>query len=199
MSLAMAPTQSELDNLKDQIQEQRRLAEYQKLKQDLEEITVKAVNTQTDLDCAMQVPDTDRVLDSKSKVNSVIDKMITRACQMCSIQPVIGPVVVLLLILTGPLFLSFLADTATTHDAEFLSKVIPFLMKGSVTMIAMSFVIIRSASRSLLLPIVGMLTSAFFCTSLEASEKVLHFHFNDFIILGVASFIALLISAISVR
>ena len=199
MPLAIAPTQLELDDLKSQIQEQKRIAEYQQLKQDLEDITLKAVNTQTEVDCAMQVADTDRVLDSKSKVNSVIDKMITRACQMCSIQPVIGSLIVILLVLAGPAFLHFLAHSAQTHEATFLSKVLPFLLKGSVTMVTIGVVILRSASRSLALPLAGIATSAFFCTSLSAGEKILHFHFNDFIILGTASFIALLVSAISVR
>ena len=199
MSLAIAPSQSELDDLKAQVQEQKRLAEYQQLKQDLEAMTTRAASVENGDEDAMQVADTDRVLDSKRKANSVIDKMITRAFHMCSLQPVIGSLIVILLVLAGPAFLNFLAHSAETHEATFLSNVLPFLLKGSVTMVTIGLVILRSASRSLALPLAGMATSAFFCTSLSAGEKILHFHYNDFIILGTASFIALLVSAISVR
>ena len=60
-------TDQEIDNLKSEIETQKRQAEYAKLKQDLADITYKSANTPNEFDSAMKYPDTDKVLQSKGK------------------------------------------------------------------------------------------------------------------------------------
>lgn len=197
MITSVIPTQEQLNDLRDRINEQKRMAEYQKLKNDLEEITFKAVNTPNDLDGAMQMPDTDRALQSKRPVHSIVGKMVDRALKMCAIQPIIGNIVALLLPILGIIFLTTLNSLAIKHGIHWFSYALPYFMKSS--MIAVSLVIVVSSSRSILLPVLGMAIAGFFCSTLQGHETVLHFNFNDFLILGVASFIASLFSAIAVR
>ena len=193
----IAPTHDELSSLKDQIAEQKRALEYKKLKEDLADITMKAVNTPNDLDGAMQVPDTDRILITKRATYSMVEKIISRAAKMCAIQPIIGSVIALFFPILMMIFLGKLNTLALSHDISWLETALPYLSKSSV--VAISSVIVLSASRSLLLPLLGMILALTFCSMLQGDAVIFHYGFNDFLILGVASFVASLFSAIAIR
>lgn len=197
MSTVVIPTHDDLAILKDRLNEQKRIAEYQQLKKDLEEMTTKVVNTPSDLEGSMQVPDTDKVLVTKRLTHSIVDKIVDRALKMCAIQPIIGSIIAIMLPIGGMFFLHFLSQLASQHGVHWVAQGLPYFMKGS--MIAISLAILASASRSILLPILGMVFAGFFCSVLQGHETVLNFGFNDFLILGVTSFVASLFSTIAIR
>lgn len=197
MSTVIIPTNDDLAILKDRLSEQKRIAEYQQLKKDLEEMTTKVVNTPSDLEGSMQVPDTDKVLVTKRLTHSIVEKIVDRALKMCAIQPIIGSIIAIMLPIGGMFFLHFLSQLASKHGVHWLAQGLPYFMKGSI--IAISLAILASASRSILLPVLGMVVAGFFCSILQGHETVLHFGFNDFLILGVTSFVASLFSTIAIR
>lgn len=197
MTAIVIPTTDDLSILRERLAEQKRIAEYRQLKRDLAEITSKAVNTPNDLDGAMQMPDTDKVLQQKRSVNSVVEKMIDRLLTMCSVQPIIGNIIAILFPIFGMIFLPALNTWALKHGIHWFHYFSPYLLKFSMPVIGL--IILKSSSRSLLLPILGMATSWFFCSTLQGHETVLQFNYNDFVILGVVSFIASLFSAIAIR
>ena len=165
MNTAIAPTQEEIIDIKEKISEQKRAMEYQKLKQKLEEITTKAVNTPNDLDGVMQIPDTDRILIARRAVSSIVEKIIDGAVRMCAIQPIIGNLIALALPVLGVILLTMLSDLALQHNVSWVEKALPYLMKSSI--ISVAIVIIISSSRSLLLPLLGMILSVCFCSMLQ--------------------------------
>ena len=59
------PHDHEIEGVKSQIKDMTRKAELEKLKQELAEITQKAVNTPNEFEGAMQLPDTDKALKTK--------------------------------------------------------------------------------------------------------------------------------------
>ena len=193
----VAPSLVEMNELKDQISEQKRAVEYKKLKKDLEEITLKAVNTPNDIDGAMQMPDTDRLLVTKRTTHPIVEQIVSRAAKMCAIQPIIGSVIGIILAVLGMILLLSLNTLALEHDISWVQKALPYLTKSSITAIA--GVIVLSASRSLLLPLLGMVLALAFCSMLQGNDAILYYGFNDFLILGVASFMASLFSAIAIR
>ncbi len=197
MNIVAIPTHDDLAILRDRLAEQKRIAEYQQLKKDLEEMTTKVVNTPSDLEGAMQMPDTDKILVTKRLTHSIIEKIVDRGLKMCAVQPIIGSIIALALPILGVIFLHFLSSLALQHGIHWFSKALPYFMKGS--MIAISLVILASASRSILLPLLGMVFAGFFCSVLQGHETMLNFGFNDFLILGVTSFVASLFSAIAIR
>lgn len=197
MTMSLAPSMDDLATLRSRLDEQKRIAEYQQLKKDLEEMTTKVVNTPSDLEGAMQMPDTDKVLVTKRLTHSIIEKIVDRALKMCAIQPIIGSIIAIILPIAGIFFLHFLASQAQRHGVHWIAKGLPYFMKGSI--IAISLAILASASRSILLPVLGMVFAGFFCSVLQGHETMLNFGFNDFLILGVTSFVASLFSTIAIR
>ena len=197
MTMSLAPSMDDLATLRSRLDEQKRIAEYQKLKKDLEDITTRAVNTPSDLEGVMQMPDTDKILVTKRLTHSIIEKIVDRGLKMCAIQPIIGSIIAIMLPIVGMFFLHFLSSLASQHGVHWVAKALPYFMKAS--MIAISLAILASASRSILLPVLGMVFAGFFCSVLQGHETMLNFGFNDFLILGVTSFVASLFSAIAIR
>lgn len=197
MTMSLAPSMDDLATLRSQLDEQKRIAEYQKLKKDLEDITTRTVSTPSDLEGVMQMPDTEKVLVTKRLTHSIVEKIVDRALKMCAIQPIIGSIIAIMLPIGGMFFLHFLSQLALKHGVHWVAQGLPYFMKGS--MIAISLAILASASRSILLPVLGMVFAGFFCSVLQGHEKMLNFGFNDFLILGVTSFVASLFSTIAIR
>jgi hypothetical protein len=191
------PSHDDVNELKEQIAEHKRALEYKKLKEDLADITMKAANTPNDIDGAMQMPDTDQVLTTKRIAYSVIEKIISRAAKMCAVQPIIGNIIALILPILAVAMLSMLNALALKHDISWVEKALPYLTKSSI--VAISGVVLISAARSLLLPLLGMVLAVTFCSILQGSETIFHYSFNDFLILGVASFVAAMFSALAIR
>ena len=97
MNMVAIPTYDDLSLLRDRLAEKKRIAEYQPLKKDLEEMTTKVINTPSDLEGSMQMPDADKVLITKRLTHSVFEKMVDRALKICSIQPIIGSIIAIML------------------------------------------------------------------------------------------------------
>jgi hypothetical protein len=55
-------TDQEINDLKNQVEAKKRQAEYDRLKQDLADITYRESNRPTEFDSGLQYPDTDRSL-----------------------------------------------------------------------------------------------------------------------------------------
>jgi len=81
---------SSIDTGKDLDENMSKNPQYQRLLEDIEDKTYKAVNTPNEFSSAMQYPDTYNVLKSKKKNKSFFDLLYARLIHMLSPRPVIG-------------------------------------------------------------------------------------------------------------
>ncbi len=167
LEAALPPTEQELYELKEQIKEAKQKAEYGRLKQELQDITYKAVHTPTEFDGAMQIPDTDKVLKAKRNKYHFFDLFIERIKNMFSFRPIIGNVIALLLSMVALYYIFHEVDMAG------FGKYRSYFAIGIQIFAAIQ--IIKSATRSLLLPILAMIVGGSIAHSIGAHELLLHF------------------------
>ncbi|MBA2710465.1 MAG: hypothetical protein H0U57_07740 [Tatlockia sp.] len=82
MGSALEVTDKEINDLKSQIDAQRKIQEYEILKKDLFDITYKANNTLNEFNGGMQQVDTERVLKTKRLNPSFSELVISRIIKM---------------------------------------------------------------------------------------------------------------------
>ena len=148
MDNTMTVTDEDINELRSKINEQKKLQEYERLKKDLLDITFQANHTLTEFDSGMKQVDTERVLSSSHKKN-LSELFIARLIKMCSVRPVVGNIIALVL-----------AVISLTSLHKFLngSEFEPLL--SSFIMIAGGIQVLKSASRSLVLPLCAILVGA---------------------------------------
>jgi hypothetical protein len=187
---AIAPTDSEISVLRNQIGDAKRLAEYNKLKEDLHDITYKAVNTPNEFSGSMQMPDTEKVLQTKRKSNSLADLFISRTKGMLSVRPVIGSVIALLLASIALFFVFSVID-----NAWFIKYRIYF---SSTIQIAAGIAIIKSASRSLLLPLVALFVGGAIAASLNNHGALFYLNRASYEHLMIVGLVGICISIMTI-
>lgn len=138
------PTDQDLQNLKDEINAAKRKAEYDLLKQELQEVTYKAVNTPNEFDGAMQVPDTEKKLVTKRKGQRFFELLFNRIRDMFSLRPIIGNIIALMIAGVALFYIYREVDMAGFKDYQ------GYFAIGIQIFAAIQ--IIKSATRGLLLP-----------------------------------------------
>jgi hypothetical protein len=186
-------TDQEIDNLKSEIETQKRQAEYAKLKQDLADITYKAANTPNEFDSAMKYPDTDKVLQSKGRkgfVNLVLDRL----AHMLSPRPITGNFIALGIILV---VLITVRANLITHVGQYdIKSYLPYI--GYFALLGGAIQIIKSSTRSLIIPLVATVAGGVIATSMNATDLV--FTFSQAVYQGmfVVGLVGLIIGAFSI-
>lgn len=173
-------TEQDLNQLKSKIEAAKRQVEYDQLKRDLVDLTYKAANTPTEFDGAMQLSDTDHVIQTQRKSVHVVEMMFHRIQRMFSLKPIIGNIIALL-IAAIVLFMIFNNMNKTGFNA-----VQHYLAIGIQIFAAIQ--IIKSATRGLLLPCLALVIGAVVAHSLGAHQTFLHFNktfYNDLMITGI--------------
>lgn len=141
--------------------------QYQKMLTDIEETTYRAVNTPNEYASAMQYPDTYQVLKSKHKPRTFFDLLYQRIIHMLSPKPIIGNFIALGLAFVALYLVMNKVDIKFVHEH-------PHLFVNGI-LIAAGANIIKSASRSILLPLAAMLLGFFISSSLGAHETLFTF------------------------
>jgi hypothetical protein len=174
-----------MTQIKEEIKELKQREQYQKLKNDLEEITTRAVNTPNEFEGAMQVPDTERILKTKRKTNTFSELLLARIIAMCAFRPIIGNIIAILIAIVGMYYIWNVVDLK--GFAEYRSYF-------SITIqIFAAIQIAKSASRSILLPGLSLILGSAGAHRLNAGGHHLlfgagHTFYEGMIIAGIIGF-----------
>lgn len=174
------PTDQDLDELKNALEHKRRQAEYSRLKNDLAEATFKAANHPNEFDGQMQLADTEKVLKSKRSGTRFVEVLLTRLQAMLSLRPVIGNIIALL-IAGLAMFYIF-----TQMKAAGFGEYQDYFAIGIQLFAALQ--IIKSGTRSLILPLLATVIGASIASSLGNHQLFYHFDkafFQHLMIVGI--------------
>lgn len=190
MDSTFTPTENDLQALRDQIQEAKRAAEFEQLKQDLHDITYKAVNTPNEFEGMMQVPDTQKILKTKRKHHQFVELLLERIRGMFALRPVIGNIIALML--------SVLIFYYIFHEVG--GKW--FEQYGQYFTIGIQFFaglqIIKSGTRSLILPFLALIIGGMVSHGLSGDQTVFHFGKSFYEHLTIVGIIGLGVSILAI-
>jgi len=147
MELSMDVIDKEIHDLKLEIAEQQKKKEYDNLKKDLFDITYKANNTMTEFDGGMTEVDTEKLLKTPRSKDSFFDLVILRILRMFNARPIVGNIIGI-----GLAFVGLMSMNKYMNNPEL---VMVKLYLGRFMMISGVVQILKSATRSLLLPLVA--------------------------------------------
>ncbi len=187
-NLITLPSESELQTLRDQIGEAKRIAEYVQLKRDLQDIVSKSVNMPNEFEGVMQIPDTEQVLKSKREKPRFLELLTERLRGMFSVRPIIGNVIALLIACV--LLYSIYDQLGVTHATK------DFLSIGIEIFAAIQ--IIKSGTRSLLLPFLALIIGCTASHSIASNNLIFHFGKDFYQHLMVVGIIGLGVSVLSI-
>lgn len=187
-NLIIIPSESELQTLRDQISEAKRLAEYAQLKRDLQDIVTKSVNMPNEFEGVMQIPDTDQILKTKREKPHFFEMLAERLRGMFSVRPIIGNVIALLIACV--LLYSIYDQLGVTHATK------DFLAIGIEIFAAIQ--IIKSGTRSLLLPFLALVVGCTASHSIASHNLIFHFGKDFYQYLMVVGIIGLGVSVLSI-
>jgi hypothetical protein len=165
MDLSVVVGDKEIDDLKEQINAHKKAQEYAKLKQDLFDITYKAGNELTEFDGGMKEVDTTKSLKTKRNTSSFYELIIARAIKMSSIRPIAGNIVALGLAVIG---LVFLFHYLNNPEIKTLKTYLAYFIE-----LAGAIQILKSASRSILLPLLATIIGAAISNQLTGHHQFL--------------------------
>lgn len=171
MEYALEVTDKEISEIKSQIDAQRKIQEYELLKKDLFDITFKANNTLNEFNGGMQQADTERVLKTNRLNPSFSELVISRIIKMCNVRPIVGNIIALGLSVVG---LVFLLNFLSNPDLNSLKVGLTYFIE-----IAAAIQVLKSASRSIVLPLVATALGAAISQQLTGNHQLLH-HSADF-------------------
>ena len=161
----------EIQELRNKIEEQKRIQEYQNLKKDLEEISYRSANSLNEFDSAMQSPDTDRVLQSRKGKDHFINLAIKRFQHMLSPRPAVGNFIALALIISVIVLLR--GNFIQKIDGYDVHKILPYLGYGAL--VAGALQIIKSATRTLLIPLLAIVIGGIVAVGMGQHDIVMTF------------------------
>jgi hypothetical protein len=147
MELSMDVIEKEIRDLKSEIAEQQKKQEYDKLKKDLLDISYKANNTMTEFDGGMTEVDTEKLLKTPRSKESFFDLVFGRILRMFNARPIIGNIIGI-----GLAFVGLMSMNKYLNNPEL---VLVKMYLGRFLMISGIVQILKSATRSLLLPLVA--------------------------------------------
>ncbi len=186
----MMPNDEDLQLLRNEVEAARRKAEYDRLKQDLHDITYKAVNTPNEFNGAMQVPDTSRVLKAKRSTYHFFDLLFERIRDMFSLRPIIGNIIALLIAGVALFYIFREVNMAGFKDYQ------SYFAIGIQLFAAVQ--IIKSATRSLLLPFVALVLGGAVAHNIGHHQTLLHFNQQFYQHLMIVGIIGLGVAVLSI-
>ena len=186
----LAPTENELESLRRQIEASRRQEELKNLKQELADITLKAQYDLGEFDGGLKEVDTERLLKNKEKKNHLMDRAIASFLKMMSVRPVIRNLVAILVLMGCVVcLLNFL------HIKPLEGKIIYFCY---FIEIAVGIQILKSATRSLLIPVSATLIGAVVANTMPEGSLFLMHHQLFYQILMVTGIVGVMMSVFTI-
>ena len=147
MDLIMDVYNKKIDELKSQIDSEKKKQEYEQLKRDLFDISYQANHAPTEFDGGMLQVDTEQNLRTKRGKESFSELFIARIIKMFNARPVIGNLIAIGLAIIG---IACLYKYMNNPELKTLKGYLAHLIE-----IAGAVQVLKSASRSILLPLVA--------------------------------------------
>ena len=166
MDYSLAVNDNDINELKLKIDAQRKVHEYAKLKKDLFDITYQASHTLTEFDGGMQQIDTEQSLKTKRTTSSFYDLLISRTIKMCNVRPIVGNVIGIVLSIIG---LVFLLNFLNNPELKTLKIYLAYFIE-----IAAAVQVLKSASRSIVLPLVATIMGSIVSNQLTGHQLFLN-------------------------
>lgn len=182
--------QESLESLQEKITAAKQERECQRLKQELERIAEETSNIPSEYQGAMQVADTARVLHTKRTGWHLIELIQTRIIRMLSPRPIIGNLIGIGVTL---LALFFLQHEVTLHHFGQYRHYI-----GVGLLVFAGLQIIKSSSRSLILPLLAMVIGAMVSHTLTPHQTLFTYGATFYQYVMIVGIIGLGIAAITI-
>ena len=184
-----APTDSQLNDLKAQLEAAERQRQYNEIKSKLDAIQGQG-NELNEFEGAMQIPDTEKVMQIKRQSQHLIERIIKRLTHMLSPRPVVGN-----LIAIG---LAFIALHFLRHEVTLagFGKYQNYI--GTGLLIFGAIQVIKSSTRSLFIPVVTMIAGAIISHTLTHSEHFLGYTAQFYQYVMITGIIGLGISVLTI-
>ena len=190
MDYALEVTDKEINELKSKIDAQKKIQEYEQLKKDLVDISFKANHTLTEFDSGMQQVDTERVLKTNRSNHTFSELVISRIIKMCNVRPIVGNFIALGLSVIG---LIFLLNFLTNPDLKSLKVGLTYFIE-----IAAAVQILKSASRSIVLPLAATALGAVISNQLTGNHLFLNHHADFFQAMMIVGLVGIGISVFAI-
>jgi len=184
------PSAEDVLELKERISDTKRQQEFAQLKTTLGEMTVNAQATPNEFEGGMQMPDTQRVLKTKREKPHVIELVLGRLGLMLGVRPVIGNMIAIGVALAA---LVVLQHEVILHG---FAKYQHYIGIGLLAFAGLK--IIKSATRSLLLPLVATAAGAVVSHSLGHHHLLFGYGVTFYQYVMIVGIIGLGISVLSI-
>jgi hypothetical protein len=183
-------TEQEIPRLRREIDASRRQEELKKLKEEMAEITLKAQYDLGEFEGGLKEVDTERLLKNKQKSNHLMDKALSSFLKMMSVRPVIRNLVAIFVLMGCVVcLLDFL------HIKALEGKIIYFCYFIEV---AVGIQILKSATRSLLIPVAATLIGAVVANTMPEGSLFLMHHQLFYQILMVTGIVGVMMSVFTI-
>jgi hypothetical protein len=156
----------------------------------ISDITMKAVNTPNEFEGVMQIPDTDKILHTKRKSTHFMEIFISRLTRMLSPRPIIGNLIAIGLAIFA---LAFLHSELTLHH---FGKYQHYIGVGLLVFAGLQ--IIKSSTRSLLLPLLATVAGAIISHSLPNGQTLFTYGATFYQYVMIAGLIAVGFSVLNI-
>ncbi len=173
-----------------QDQHQQQPLTYDQFKSDMHDITYRAAHMPTEFDGAMQIPDTQRVLKTKRKGGHFFDVLFDRLQQMFALRPIIGNVIALLM--AGVVLYYIFHEVSLAGFGKYQAYF------GWGIQLFAAIQIIKSGTRSLLLPFLAMVIGASVSQHLGGHETLLNFGRDFYQHLAIVGIIGLGVAILTI-
>ncbi len=167
MEHTMNPSDADMDDLREQVNTHRRQREYQQLSAEIHQNHQAVVIDDQVLEGELQNPDRAQVLKTKRRASSFVEMVLRRLMGMLSFKPVIGNIIAVGLAMLA------LYYVYQEVDLDGFSKYRHYFGMGIQIFAAIQ--IIKSGTRSLLLPLLAMVGGSMMAHSLGPHETLLTF------------------------
>lgn len=180
MENSLATIPDDIESLKKEISERKKSQELANLKQELYELNLKAKHELNEFQGGMKQVDTHQILKSKSRKRHMADLVISGFLTMMSPRPVARNILAIALI-----FVSVFCLMNFLH----IKQIEPYKIYFAYFIeIAAAVQILKSASRSLLIPVIATVIGACVATIIPTNQLFLMHHqyfFQALMIIGI--------------
>ncbi len=183
-------TDDDIRELREKLYQHKKLEEYEKLKQDLFDINFKANNELNEFQGGMKQVDTDKILKRKDGKQTLSDIIVNRFIKMCSLRPVAGNLIGIVLSLVSIIALHYYLGT---KELKSFIMIVTYILEAGI-----GIQIIKSASRSVVLPVFSMLFMTTALANLKTDQTLFQHPILFFQIALVVSILSVAVSVFSI-
>lgn len=190
MDNMIVPNDKDFDTLKSQIDEAKRQAEFQSLKDELATIAKASQMAAAEYEGVMQAPDGLKVLKATKKNPSFFDLLFDRLRGMFSLKPIIGNIIAL--IISGIVLYCILHEI----NIEGFEKYQHYFINSVLLFSALQ--VIKSGTRGLLLPVLTLILGICISHSASGHHMIFNLNYHVYQYMTVVGIIGLLVSVVSI-